>query len=162
MLRPIDFLPIFGDRPPYRPPGERWQYSNAGYVLLGIILEHVTGRAYVDLVQERVSTAGDGEPRFLRLDEPHPDVAVAYLDPEVPGGPRRTNIYSVPVIGGADGGALSTPRDLSRFLDRVADGSLMGPLTDVMLDPQRGHRWGKPARVRLLPRRRGRVRPRWR
>ena len=73
---------------------------------------------------------------FLRLDEPHPDVAVAYLDPEIPGGPRRTNIYSVPVIGGADGGALSTPRDLSRFLDRVADGSLMGPLTDVMLDPR--------------------------
>jgi CubicO group peptidase (beta-lactamase class C family) len=73
---------------------------------------------------------------FLRLDEPHPDVAVAYLDPEVAGGPRRTNIYSVPVIGGADGGALSTPRDLSRFLDRVADGSLMGPLTEVMLDPR--------------------------
>ena len=54
MLRPIDFLPLFGDLPPYRPPGERWQYSNAGYVLLGIVLEHVTGRAYVDLVQERV------------------------------------------------------------------------------------------------------------
>ena len=28
--------------------------------------------------------------------------------------------------------------------------------------PARGHRWGEPARVRLLPRRRGRVRPRWR
>jgi CubicO group peptidase (beta-lactamase class C family) len=137
MLRPIDFLPLFGDRPPYRPPGERWQYSNAGYVLLGIVLEHVTGRAYVDLVQERVfDRAGMTSTGFLRLDEPHPDVAVAYLDPEVPGGPRRTNVYSVPVIGGADGGALSTPRDLSRFLDRVADGSLMGPLTEVMLDPR--------------------------
>jgi CubicO group peptidase (beta-lactamase class C family) len=137
MLRPIDFLPLFGDRPPYRPPGERWQYSNAGYVLLGIVLEHVTGRAYVDLVQERVfDRAGMTSTGFLRLDEPHPDVAVAYLDPQVPGGPRRTNIYSVPVIGGADGGAMSTPRDLSRFLDRVADGSLMGPLTDEMLDPR--------------------------
>ena len=139
MLRPIDFLPLFGDRPPYRPPGERWQYSNAGYVLLGIVLEHVTGRAYVDLVQERVfDRAGMTSTGFLRLDEPHPDVAVAYLDPEVPGGPRRTNVYTIPVIGGADGGAMSTPRDLSRFLDRVADGSLMGPLTDVMLDPREG------------------------
>ena len=155
-------MPLFGDRPAYRPPGERWQYSNAGYVLLGIVLEHVTGRAYVDLVQERVfDRAGMTSTGFLRLDEPHPDVAVAYLDPEVPGGPRRTNIYSIPVIGGADGGALSTPRDLSRFLDRVADGSLMGPLTDVMLDP-REDIGGELARVRLLPRRRGRVRPRWR
>ena len=137
MLRPLDFLPLFGDLTPYRPPGQTWQYSNAGYVLLGIVLEHVTGRAYVDLVQERVfDRAGMGSSGFLRLDEPHSDVAIGYLDPEVPGGQRRTNIYSIPVIGGADGGALSTPRDLAVFLDRVADGSLMGPLTDEMLVPR--------------------------
>ncbi len=137
MLRPIDFLPLFGDLPPYRPPGQSWQYCNAAYVLLGIVLEHVTGRAYVDLVQERVFDRAEmTSSGFLRFDEPHPDVATGYLDPEIPGGPRRTNIYSVPVIGGADGGALSTPRDLSRFLDRIADGSLMGPLTGEMLEPR--------------------------
>ncbi len=87
MLRPLDFLPLFGDLPPYRPPGQAWQYCNAAYVLLGIVLEHVTGRAYVDLVQERVfDRAGMGASGFLRLDEPHPDVAIGYLDPDVPGG----------------------------------------------------------------------------
>jgi CubicO group peptidase (beta-lactamase class C family) len=35
MLRPLDFLPLFADLPPYRPPGQIWQYCNAGYVLLG-------------------------------------------------------------------------------------------------------------------------------
>lgn len=137
MLRPLDFLPLFGDLPPYRPPGQSWQYSNAGYILLGIVLEHVTGRAYVDLVQDRVFDRADmSATGFFRLDEPHADVAVGYLDPESPGAIRRTNVYSVPVIGGADGGAFSTVTDLDRFLHRVADGSLMGGLTEEMLEPR--------------------------
>ena len=35
MLRPIDFLPVFADLPPYRPPGQTWQYCNASYILPG-------------------------------------------------------------------------------------------------------------------------------
>jgi CubicO group peptidase (beta-lactamase class C family) len=137
MLRPLDFFPLFADLPPYRPPGRAWQYCNAGYVLLGIVLEHVTGRAYVDLVQDRVfDRAGMTASGFLRLDEPHPDVAVGYLEPDTPGGTRRTNIYSVPVVGGADGGAFSTLGDLDRFLHRVVDNSLMGEVTASMLEPR--------------------------
>ena len=137
MLRPLDFLPLFADLPPYRPPGQTWQYCNASYILLGIVLEHVTGRAYTDLVQERVfDRAGMTASGFLRLDEPHPDVAVGYLEPDSPGAIRRTNIYSVPVIGGADGGAFSTVTDLDRFLHRLADTSLMGEVTAEMLDPR--------------------------
>ena len=137
MLQPLDFLPLFGDLPPYRPPGQSWQYSNAGYILLGIVLEHVTGRAYVDLVQDRVfDRAGMSASGFFRLDEPHADVAVGYLDPQSPAAIRRTNVYSVPVIGGADGGAFSTVTDLDLFLHRVADGSLMGGLTAEMLEPR--------------------------
>jgi CubicO group peptidase (beta-lactamase class C family) len=137
MLRPLDFLPLFGDLPPYRPPGRSWQYCNAGYVLLGIVLEHVTGQAYVDLVAERVfDRAGMSASGFFRLDEPYADVAVGYLEPDSPGAIRRSNIYSIPVIGCADGGAFSTVTDLDLFLRRVADGSLMGALTEEMLDPR--------------------------
>jgi CubicO group peptidase (beta-lactamase class C family) len=137
MLRPLDFLPLFADLAPYRPPGQSWQYCNASYILLGIVLEHVTGRTYVDLVQERVfDRAGMSASGFLRLDEPHPDVAVGYLDPDSPGGNRRTNIYSVPVIGGPDGGAFSTVTDLDRFLHHIADNSLMGEITAEMLEPR--------------------------
>ena len=35
-------------------PGEKWSYSNTGYVLLGIVIERVTGKFYGDFLQERI------------------------------------------------------------------------------------------------------------
>jgi CubicO group peptidase (beta-lactamase class C family) len=134
MLRPLDFLPLFGDRPPYRPPGERWQYSNAGFVLLGLVIEEASGRPYTDFVQERIfDRAGMRSSGFFRLDEARPDVAIGYLPQPSPDAIWTSNIYRVPVIGGADGGAFSTTADLDRFLHRIADGTLLGPLQDIVL-----------------------------
>lgn len=134
MLRPADFLPLFGDLEPYRPPGEGWQYSNAGYVLLGLVIEELSGRPYVEHVEERVfARAGMDASGFFRLDEARADVAVGYLPRESPAEPWRSNVYRIPVIGGADGGAFSTPRDLDRFLRRQADGTLLGSSRDVVL-----------------------------
>jgi CubicO group peptidase (beta-lactamase class C family) len=36
-------------------PGEKWEYSNLGYMLLGIVIHKVSGQFYGDLLQERVS-----------------------------------------------------------------------------------------------------------
>ncbi|MBK7600959.1 MAG: beta-lactamase family protein [Acidobacteria bacterium] len=35
-------------------PGERWSYSNMGYVMLGILIGKVTGKFYGDFLQERI------------------------------------------------------------------------------------------------------------
>lgn len=147
ILGPADFLPLFRDKPPYRPPGERFQYSNAGYIVLGLVIEQVTGRAYTDVVQECVfDRAGMTASGFFRLDEARPDVAVGYLRRESPDAPWRSNIYSVPVIGGSDGGAFSTVGDLDLFLRRHADGTLLGDARDVVLarhaDFGDGHYYG--------------------
>ncbi len=133
MTRPADFLPLFGHLPPYRPPGERFQYSNAGYIVLGLVVETLTGRAFTDVVEERVfAPAGMSDSGFFRLDEPVPDVAVGYRRSS-PDGPWRSNVYSIPVIGGGDGGALVTARDLDRFMRAYADGTLLGPLREAVL-----------------------------
>jgi CubicO group peptidase (beta-lactamase class C family) len=111
MERPADFLPLFGDLPPYTPPGVRFRYSNAGYVLLALVVEEVTGAPFPDAVGRHVfGPAGMAASGFFRLDELPPDVAVGYL----PSG--RSNVYSIPVVGGGDGGAFSTAPDLDRFL----------------------------------------------
>lgn len=132
MQRPADFLPLFADLAPYWPPGEKYWYSNAGYVLLGLVLEQLTGTPYAELVQERVfGRAAMGDTGFFRLDEPVPDLAVGYLQQE--DGTWRTNHFSVPVIGGADGGAQSTCRDLDRFLTAYDAGTLLGGLHDQVV-----------------------------
>ena len=137
MLRPDDFLPMYADLEPYRPPGETWQYSNAGFILLGAVIEQVADRPYIDVVQERVfDRAGMTASGFFRLDEAVPDVAVNYLPRTSPDAPSRTNIYQVPVIGGADGGAHSTARDLDRFLNELCEGDLLGPLRETALTPR--------------------------
>jgi CubicO group peptidase (beta-lactamase class C family) len=134
--RPADVLPLFADLPAYRPPGQVFQYSNAGYILLGIVIEQVAGTPYPEAVQARVfEPAGMTASGFFRLDEAVPDVATGYLAPTSPDLPRRTNIYSIPVIGTSDGGAMSTTGDLDRFLRAYADGTLLGDLTEVMLRP---------------------------
>jgi CubicO group peptidase (beta-lactamase class C family) len=138
MRRPIDFLPLFGDLPPHRPPGGPWRYSNAGYVLLGLVIEELAGAPYADVVAERVfGPAGMADSGSFALDEVRPDMAVGHLRPAEPGGLWRTNVYSVPIVGGADGGACCTAADVDRFLRRLDDGTLLGrELTDVLLTPR--------------------------
>jgi CubicO group peptidase (beta-lactamase class C family) len=137
MLRPDDFLPMFGDLEPYRPPGETWQYSNAGFILLGIVIEQVADRPYIDFVQERVfDRAGMTASGFFRLDDAVPDVAVGYLPRTSPDELSRTNIYRIPVVGGPDGGAFSTGRDLDRFLTELSEGDLLGAVRETALTPR--------------------------
>src|SRR5438309_870040 len=134
--RPADFLPLFADLPAYRPPGQLFQYSNAGYILLGLVIEQIAGTSYHEAVQARVlEPAGMTASGFFRLDEAVPNVATGYLSATSSELPRRTNIYSIPVVGGPDGGAMSTTGDLDRFLHAYAEGTLIGDLTVVMRRP---------------------------
>lgn len=142
MLRPADFLPMFGDLPPYRPPGGRWHYSNAGYVVLALVVEELTGQEFPAAVAERVfGPAGMGASGYFRTDEARPDVAVGYPVRTSPDQPWRSNVHTTPVIGGGDGGAHSTAADLDRFLRAYDDGSLFGTaLRDEMLT-ERARPW---------------------
>ena len=122
--RPADFLPLYGELPPYGPPGKIWRYSNAGYLLLGELLEQLTGQSCTEVIEERVlRRAGMDDSGYDRSDEPRAGSAVHYL----PSG--RTNVHSVPVIGGGDGGCVCTAADLVRFCRALADGTLLGDLT---------------------------------
>ncbi|EWT04978.1 penicillin-binding protein [Intrasporangium chromatireducens Q5-1] len=125
--RPDDLLPLYADAPPVAPPGTEFHYNNAGFVLLGAIVEQVTGQHFTSAVTERVlGPAGMASAGYFRSDEPVPDVAVGYQ--RHPGDPAgaRSNIFSIPVVGNGDGGAHATPRDLDRFLRSIASGDLLG------------------------------------
>ena len=125
--RPDDFLPLYAEAAPTAPPGQEFHYSNAGFVLLGAVLEEVTGQEFVSAVTERVlRPAGMASSGYFRSDEPVPDVAVGYLPRRRSAAPWRSNVFSIPVIGSGDGGGHATPRDLDRFLRAIARGDLLG------------------------------------
>ncbi|WP_083664232.1 serine hydrolase [Ornithinimicrobium sp. CNJ-824] len=138
-------LPLFADLPPVCPPGTTYHYSNAGYVLLGILLSHVSGMPFAEAVTTRVlGPAGMADSGYPAFDEVHPDVATGYLPPLAPGLPWRTNIYSVHPVGGGDGGAVVTAADVDRFLRAVQQGGVWRGVSPAdLLTPRvrAGGRW---------------------
>jgi len=51
-----EIMDWFRDRPAVFHPGERWAYNNSGYVLLGAIIEELSGVSYAEFLQDRIFT----------------------------------------------------------------------------------------------------------
>lgn len=52
--RPEEIVALFSDLALTFKPGERYQYSNSGYVLLGLIIEKTTGKRYAEVLEEKI------------------------------------------------------------------------------------------------------------
>ena len=136
-----DFLPQFVHKPPNFAPGQGSRYCNCGYILLGLLIEKITGLSYRDYVRRNVfDRAGMADSGFFRMDRVHDNVAEG-CDPIRDGSGDvvgwKKNIYSYPPIGSPDGGAHVTASDLDRFLRVVrAGGLLSAKMTHAFLTPQ--------------------------
>jgi CubicO group peptidase (beta-lactamase class C family) len=123
-----DMLPLFADLPPAFAPGERFQYSDANYLIIGLVIESVTGRRYREVVRDQVlEPVGMHDTSFTALDFDPERLAVGYFSSDRPSEQGRTNIFSVPVMGMPDGGVITGARDLARFFDALVGGTLVSP-----------------------------------
>jgi CubicO group peptidase (beta-lactamase class C family) len=136
--RPADLLPLFIDLPAAGPPGARFEYVNANFVLAGLVIEAVTGRRWDEVVLEEVfEPAGMVDSGVEAFDQDPPGLATGYLTDGGPPELARANTFSVPVNGMPDGGMISTATDLARFVDALLDGRLLSPpLLAAMTRPQ--------------------------
>ena len=112
-------LPLFANEPLSFTPGEKFQYSNSGYMLLGAIIEKVSGRSYYDYLRERIfAPAGMNETGFYNANGDNPDVAIGYTRMG-PNGERhegeRPHTDLREIRGGPAGGGYSTVGDLLKF-----------------------------------------------
>jgi D-alanyl-D-alanine carboxypeptidase len=104
-------------------PGTRWRYSNAGYYLLGVILERVTGRPYLEYLEERVWTAaglagtGGCEPRAI---VPHRARGYEAIGTEFLNVPQVS--LSIPF---SSEGLCSTARDLATWARALRSGRVI-------------------------------------
>ena len=106
-----DYLAVLDGHSTKFAPGERFAYSNGGYVVLALIAERASGTPFHELVRQRVcEPAGMRDTEFLRSDELPGGAALGYL---VIDGVWRTNVFHLPVRGSGDGGIYSTLADVS-------------------------------------------------
>ena len=109
-----DFLQLFVDRPLNFEPGTRQQYSNAGYVILGLLVERLSGTDYYRYVQDRIYTpAGMSRTGHWHVDSLPPNTAVGYTSEE---GSVGRNTGRLPGRGSAAGGGYASAGDLMRLL----------------------------------------------
>ncbi len=142
---PADYLPLFVDRPPRFAPGAEFAYCNAGYALLGCVIEEVSGCAYDEFVGDAVfGRCGMADSGFHAVDGLPSVCALGYV--EGAAGSLHANTASIPVVGGADGGVFVTAGDLSCFWRALARGDLPG------LPLHQAHRWPQRPVPHLRPR----------
>jgi CubicO group peptidase (beta-lactamase class C family) len=104
-------------------PGTGWRYSNTGFLLLGAIIEKVTGQDYYDYVRDHVFSAAGMEASSWPRDAGRaPERALEYVTPPEPGGAWRADEFH---RGSPAGGGVSTAADLLRFSQALLGGRLV-------------------------------------
>lgn len=148
--RVSDALARIASQPLAFEPGSRSSYSNEGYTVLGAVLEAVTGQTYYEVIQKVVfDPAGMADTAFDRPGEAIADTAVGYryaADDALGVMPREPNTPFLLDRGGPAGGAYSTVRDLTAFLNAFRDGRLLSlPMMEALLtaEPNGLNRYGK-------------------
>ncbi|WP_226683035.1 serine hydrolase domain-containing protein [Sutcliffiella horikoshii] len=130
-----DFLPLFQDQQMKFNPGEKFHYNNAGYIVLGLIIEKIAGVPFTDYVEEHIfKPARMDDSGYFSLDRLPANSALGYIDKE--DGSWKTNNYSIPIKGGADGGAYVTAGDFAKLWQALMNGKLVSKeLLDKMTTP---------------------------
>jgi CubicO group peptidase (beta-lactamase class C family) len=125
-----DYLKLYGSRGLTHEPGARFEYSNYGFVLLGALIEQVTGRSYDDYVRDHVfRRAGMTSTGSLPESVDVPNRAVGYMRSSPSGGAWVPNAETLPWRGTAAGGGYSTVGDLLRFAQALSSGTLISKAT---------------------------------
>lgn len=110
------------------PPGQQFDYSNAGFILLGAIIEKASGQTYFQYVRDHIfMPAGMTNTDFYALDTDPTNLATGFKDG--PKGTRLDNIFDLGVIGSPAGGAYSTGADMVKFHRALVHHTLLKPVS---------------------------------
>ena len=122
---PKDYIALYGNRPPEFEPGSRWAYSNYGFVLLGRIIEKVSGRSYYDYVRDHIyASAGMKDSDSYLKTASIANRAIGYARDDA-NGALKPNVDSLPARGSPAGGGYSTVQDLLRFAQALLEHELL-------------------------------------
>lgn len=110
-------------------PGVSYQYSNANFVVVGMLIEKLTGRPVADAYERRIF-----KPLKLRKTSyVHPDVRIkgghvrGYLHPDEEGGALVDSTEQTVSWAQSAGAVISSPADLNTFTSALTRGRLLSP-----------------------------------
>jgi len=120
-----DYVKLYGKRDLQFEPGSKWEYSNYGFLLLGLVVEKASGQNYYDYVREHVyAPAGMTSTDSLPEDQTMPRRSVGYT--KVGGSETwKPNTDTLPYRGTSAGGGYSTVEDLQRFAEALKNHKLL-------------------------------------
>jgi CubicO group peptidase (beta-lactamase class C family) len=116
---------LFNDKPLNFQPGEQWAYTNLGYIVLGYLLERITGQTYEEFVQANIfKPLGMNDSGLMSFVTIIPRRASGYW----PGSNGLENAERPdPRIGFSAGSLYSTTEDLLRWEEGLFGGRLLSP-----------------------------------
>ena len=125
LLTVADHLPLIAKQSPSFTPGEKFQYSNTGFMLLGMIIEKISGLSYYDYVQRNVyDRAGMSETGFYDPKQSAPKLAIGYT--KARGSENEVeNTTMREVRGGPAGGGYSSAGDMLKFETALRENKLL-------------------------------------
>ncbi len=141
-----DYVALYGKRGPEFEPGSQWRYSNYGMLLLGVVIERVSGESYYNYVEEHIykpagMTLSGSQPE----DEAVPNRSIGYMRSETTSA-WVPNTDTLPYRGTSAGGGYSTVGDFFRFAyDLLGHRLLSVASTDLLITGKVDARGGKYA-----------------
>jgi D-alanyl-D-alanine carboxypeptidase len=119
-----DYINLYGERALRFEPGSRWEYSNYGFILLGAVIEKVSGESYSSYVREHVYIpAGMASTSSGMKDEAIVNRSIGYTRMGAPHWIPNSDTLSN--TGSPAGGGYSTVGDLLRFADALRENKLL-------------------------------------
>jgi len=115
-----DYFPIFAGDPLQFEPGKSWSYSNAAFIVLGVVVEKASGEDYFDYVREHIyKPAGMTDSDSFMRNDIVPNLSYGYTrfggNDALGIEPRKINWMELPIRGSSAGGGYSTAPDLLKF-----------------------------------------------
>jgi len=121
-----DYLPLFVDKDLEFEPGSRMSYSNGGYLLLGLIIEEVTGDSYFEYLDKNIFLPAGMTSTDLILSNASDEFAINYTT-WISMGQGEAEIMDYGHDGNSAGGGYATVRDFTQFGAALINGKLLLP-----------------------------------
>lgn len=147
---PQECLAVLLDLPPAHPVGKGWGYSDTNYLLLGLIIEKLTGDSFYNQAQTRLLSPFNLRHTYPSTQRALPGLVQAYIgEDNFFGLPKKTvdnGLYAMnPQFEWCGGGFVTNVEDMAYWMKWLHSGKVLSPEMHAQLAAAVDFRAGQPA-----------------